>query len=274
MKVSSINRNDCYYTPSYKGFVRSVYKAPVVTDTGIHLVGTLKHMNNSWLYRPNADLCLKHYNYFSKLYPGTERVNVHIYGCSLGYDNYGWLLWLLSGHEKHPERFMPLFGKDYDPQIIKAAQNCLLPLDDNEIWTIGKVIKKGTFNEFFTFVDKTDENKRLLGKLYDGYIYKPTKKLTDNVQFSVADIRKDYINIEPYRSIVVATNLWPYIIEKEDRYELAQNLYKQLAKGSAVKIGEGFDNNRIALRDKKSTAEVLTGAGFKESSECRNIFIK
>lgn len=273
MKVSSINRNDYFGSPSYKGFTRSVNKAPVVTDTGVRLVGTLKHMNNSWLYRPNIELCLKHYNYFSQLFPGTEKVNVHIYGCSLGYDNYGWLLWLLSGHEKHPERFMPLLGKDYDKDIIKAAQDGMLPLNDDEIWTIGKVIKNGTFNEFFTFVDKTDENARLLGQLYNGYIYKPTKKLSDNVQFSVADIREDYINIEPYRSIVVATNLWPYI-EKADRYELAQNLYKQLAKGSAVKIGKGFDNNCIALRDKKSTAEVLMGVGFKESAECKNIFIK
>ena len=269
MKVSSIKAAEYQRTPSYKGFTRAVFKT---SATGTSL-GVTHHMNNSWMYRPNAYLCLKHYDFFSKALPGEEKVNVYIYGCSLGYDVHGWNLWLLSGYEKHPEKFWPIIAKDYDKHIIDAAIAGMLPLNGAEIRDINNVIKENNFGDFFTLVNKIDDKWKMPDVCCSGDIYKPSKLLTDKVQFSVADIRDDYVNIEPYRSIVVATNLWPYI-EKEDRYLLAENLYKQLDKGSYIKIGENFDNNRICLRDSKSTAELLSYVGFKETEEFRNIFKK
>lgn len=277
MKVAQINNTDYRYKTSFKGIIRTVWrKTP--SPNGVHLIDTIKHKNNSWMFRPNVRECIRQYNAFSKLFPGTEKVNVYDCACSLGYGVYGFLLWLLSGHEKHPERFFPIIAKDYDEDIIKAAREGLLPLNEDEIWNIcdvvrkDDVIKKEDLDEFF-HVDYNNSENMLIGTKCYGYMAKPTKILTDKVQFSVADIREDYVNIEPHRSLVWATNFWPYM-EKEDRYKLAQNLYNQFAKGSAIKISDDFDNNRICLQDSKSTAELLLDTGFHPADGIKNIFVK
>jgi len=271
MKVSQINSTDYRYKPTYKGITRAVYN-PHSIDNGIRLIGTLKHRNNSWLLRPKADVCIRQYSYFSQAFPGSEKVNIYNYACSLGYESYGWILWMLAGHEKHPEKFLPIIAKDYDADIIKAAKEFILPLTEDEIAAAKAIIPRGTFEDFFN-VDYGIRDDILIDTPYHGYFAKPTQKLTENIQFSVADIRRDYKNIEPERSIVLAANFWPYL-KKGERYALAENLYKQLAKGSLVKIGEEFDNNRIALNDLKSVSEILSGVGFKRSDEFKNIYIR
>ena len=270
MRISQINNTG--YNPSYKGITRAVYNPPVTLENGIRLTGILKHRNNSFMLRPKGDLCINQYNYLARVFPGKEKVNFYNYACSIGYESYGWIVWLLSGHEKHPERFFPVIAKDYDTDIINAAKNYILPLADEEIFAVKAIIKKGTFKDFFD-VNYNVRDGILIDTQYHGYLARPTKKLTDNVQFSVADIREDYKNIEPERSIVLAANFWPYM-EREDRYQLAENLYRQLAKGSLVKIGEDFDNNRISLGDLKSTAEILSKVGFKRTEEFKSIFRK
>ena len=258
MQITRITNND--YKPNCKGISRVVYK-PNVTPIAFEKIA-VKHKNTSWMYRPKISVCMRTYNYFSHAFNGVDKVNVYNYGCSLGYEAYSYIIWLLSGKKKNPDKFLPIIAKDYDEDIIKAAKNFQLLLDEDEMSKIKMVAGKKKYRDF---LEPGMYSKYLiLGENHRGMLTNLTEKLTDNVQFSVADIRKDYKNIEPEKSIVMASNFWPYM-EKEDRYELAENLYKQLDKGSCVKIDE-FDNSINWLDDKITTTQLLVKVGFKRTA--------
>ena len=80
--------------------------------------------------------------------------------------------------------------------------------------------------------------------------YCPTKLLTDRVQFSNADILKDYKNIKAENSVVFARNFWPYL--EKDIPKLIARLSEQLGKNSTIIIGNydirGCKNYGIDLK--------------------------
>lgn len=263
MNIQYINNNiQKNYTLTHKGVSRTVYKQVVPPDLATHKYGNIKHKNTSWMFRPELWNCIKIYKYFSRAFNDATKVNVYNYGCSLGYEAYSFVLWLLSGKKKNPEKFLPIIAKDYDEFIINEAKKNNLFMNIVELGDIETVAGYDNIHNFFELSDFGTYNT--IDGIQNGRYAKPKTKLTDNVQFYVADIREDYKNIEPENSIVIATNFWPYL-EREERYELANNLYKQLDKGSYVNIAD-FDNNQYYLRDNKSTAEILHDAGFKQTS--------
>ena len=245
MRVLNINRDNSY-KPPHMGINRVVYKSDIICPGKEHL--SIKHKNTSWMYRPNAWICERIYKCFSQAFRNVNKVNVYSYGCSLGYEAYSYVLWLLSGKKKNPEKFLPIMAKDYDADIINSAVNSPILIDDNEMCDIKAVVGENNINKFFQLGKYSDYV--LFNELYSGTLAYPTGKLKDNVQFSVADIREDYKNIEPENSIVMASNLWPY--------------FKKVDKGSYVTIGT-FDNS-IRWLDDKAVSQVLVDAGFKRTA--------
>ena len=267
MRIQNITNNMPNCNISYRGVTRTVYKEIVPPDMKDHLYGNVKHKNTSWMFRPTLRQCKEIYNYFSHAFKDVNNVNVYNYGCSLGYEAYSYVLWLLSGKKKNPEKFLPIIAKDYDEFIINEARKNNIFINEAEFIDIECVVGEDNIHKFFELTENGMCNT-IDGKK-EGRFAKPTAKLTENVQFAVADIREDYKNIEPENSIVIATNFWPYL-EREDRYELAENLYKQLDKGSCVRVAN-FDNNRYYLRDNKSAATILADVGFKRTAQYGSI---
>lgn len=261
MRIQNINNNVQNRNVSCKSISRTVYREVVPPELADHLYGKVKYKNTSWMFRPTPWACKNIYKYFSFVFKNVNKVNVYNYGCSLGYEAYSYILWLLSGGKKNPEKFLPIIAKDYDEFIINETKNNKLFMTEREVLDIEDVVGANRMYKFFE-LSAFDTYDTIDGKKY-GAFATPRKELTENVQFSLADIRDDYKNIVPENSIVIATNFWPYL-ENEERYELAENLYKQLDKGSYIRIDD-FDNNCYYLRNNKSTATILEEAGFKRT---------
>lgn len=266
MRIDEVRNN--YYNSKSIGF-NSIERSVIQKHPKIPFLKTVKHKNTSWLFRPGADYCKKLYNYFSKVFSDIKKVNVYNYGCSLGYEAYSFIIGMHYIDNKNFEKFLPIIAKDYDEEIVKEAKTYKIPID--------YFYELTDMENHFCIIDSSEYFN--LHPLYNNLREPPSWKymadvknvLKNNVEFSVADIRKDYVNIKPNNSIVIATNFWPYM-SANDRKELAFNLYNQLGNNSYVLIGN-FDTNKITFR-KGSTADVfLTSAGFK-STEIPNLFVK
>ena len=257
MHIQNISTNNtCYYNPSFTEINRQVWTKSY----------NVKHRNTSYFFRPSLEKCKEFYAYLSKVFRNVDKVNVYSYGCSIGYEAYSFIMGMLSMDSKNFEKFVPVIAKDYDKKIIEYAKKNILPLDSYEIQNLRELYN----SDIDKIKDVIDTNFYINYKTRDLYAFelstnpcvyvKPTHKLTDNVKFSVADIRKDYINIEPENSVVMACNFWPYMRPK-DRKELAENLYNHLGKNSLIKIDD-FDNDALF---NKSTAKLLLEVGFKQT---------
>lgn len=250
-KINNYSQNS--YSPKFTSIYRDVYAGK-----------NIKHRNVSWMFRPSLYECKNFYRYISDTFKDVKKVNVYNYACSLGYEAYSFILGMFSCREIHPEKFFPIVAKDYDEIIIENAEKHLIPLDDNEINQIGKILdKKYPISDFLDLFNKNSSYESYLDKLVaeGSTLGAAEKKLTDNVRFSVADLRTDYKNIEHHNSIVLATNFWPYMLD-EDRYSLAKNLSEQMEQNSYIKI-DTFDNGPHLGKTFVSTAELLLQNGFK-----------
>ena len=256
MRIQNISTNNSnYYKPSFTEINRQVWTKSY----------NVKHRNTSYFFRPSLEKCKEFYAYLSKVFRNVDKVNVYSYGCSIGYEAYSFIMGMFcSGKEKNPEKFMPVMAKDYDKKIIEYAKENILPLSNYEIHKLRQLYSfdldrlKDVIDTNFYIKYKTRELYAFELSTNPSTYVKPTDKLTNNVNFSVADIRKDYENIEPENSVVMACNFWPYMRPK-DRRQLAENLYNHLGKNSYVKIDD-FDNDALF---NKSTASLLLGVGFK-----------
>lgn len=259
MRVQKINNySQNSYSLNFSGVYRDVYKS-----------GNLKHRNVSWMFRPALYECKNFYSYISDVFKNISKVNVYNYGCSAGYEAYSFILGMFAS-DKNPEKFFPIIAKDYDETIIQSTNKKILPLECNEVNSIKKLFgnDEDKISDFVTFKDRL--------KLFSRFRYSPSlysllgaqgdtlgilkDKLTDNVNFSVADIRTDYVNIEPENSLVIATNFWPYM-RNEDRYALAKNLSEQMERNCYIKVDK-FDNGTSPISPAVSTADLLLQNGF------------
>ncbi len=264
MRIQNISTNNSnYHHPSFTEINRQVWTKSY----------KVKHRNTSYLLRPSLEECKNFYAYLSKAFRNIDKVNVYNYGCSIGYEAYSFIMGMFySGKKKNPEKFMPIIAKDYDKKIIEYAKENILPLNSYEIYKLKQLYcfdidKIKDVINIDVYTDRETKNRYAFELSTNPCMYvKPTDKLTDNVNFSVADIRKDYKNIEPKNSVVMACNFWPYMRPK-DRNELAENLYHHLGKNSFVKIDD-FDNDALF---NKSTANLLLEVGFK-TTPIENLF--
>lgn len=220
MQIQKIQNNN--YNPKFSSWTREVYE-PLNASTR-----QLKHRNNTCIYRDGA-IWERMCQFFVDKFKDVPKVNVYNYACSNGSEPYTFLMELISNFPKDiVEKFTPVIAKDYDETAINIAQSKKIPININEYAKIQHFTKRH-FDRFFCDYDYRS----------DSYI--PSDELFSNVQFETADIRNDYLNIEPQNSIVFARNFWPYL-DRMDMVYLARNLGKHLQKGSFLVRGFGFDN--------------------------------
>lgn len=261
MHVQNINKySSNAYSPKFSGVYRDVCAGQKIM-----------HRNVSWMFRPSFNECKRFYSYISDVFRDIPKVNVYSYGCSLGYEAYGFVIGMFAEKEKNPEKFFPIIAKDYDEAIIGYAKKNIIPLETTEIKQIGQMFNNDAnkISEFITFTDRLKILSKLKfsQSLYDNLAAQGdtlgtlSGKLTDNVKFFTADIRTDYKNIKPQNSIVLASNFWPYMSD-EDRYALAKNLSEQLEQNCYVKVDK-FDNGMYPGKSFVPTADLLLQNGFK-----------
>lgn len=252
MRILNIQNNN--YAPNFGNWNREVFK----TSTN-SLVQELKHRNDTQFYRDGGHW----YNIVKMLtekYKNVSKVNTYCYGCSNGSEPYTFLMELMSICEKDVvQKFLPIIAKDYDKVAIEAAKKNVYPIGTRETDSI--LAYTGRSLDYF--LNNTHKHNHF------NHYYSAKPILTDNVQFSVADILEDYKNIKSDNTVVFARNFWPYLSDNNQK-ELAKNLYQQLGKNSTLIIGN-FDI--MNLKSGISIPMLLWNVGFNPT--CSNtIFAK
>lgn len=252
MKIQNIQNN--YYSPKFGSWHREVFKP--ASDT---VLQELKHRNDTRFYR-DGSRWYRIVNMLTEKYKKTPKVNTYCYGCSNGSEPYTFLMELMSICDKTiVQKFLPIIAKDYDEVAINMAKSNKLPIGPCELSNINQY----TGNSIDKYFDKAPSTGN--SKTY--YSAKPI--LTDNVQFSVADVLEDYKNIEPDNTIVFARNFWPYLSDEKQK-ELATNLGQHLGKNSTLIIGD-FD--LVNLKSNNYIPVLLWNAGFNPTDK-DTIFVK
>lgn len=238
---------------SFKSWNREVYR-----PTADLFVKELSHRNDTRFFR-NSSFWQKLVNMLVEKYKNTQKVNVYCYGCSNGSEPYTFIMQLMSTvKENIAKKFLPIIAKDYDSVAIDVAKRNSYAIGNLEM----NAITNYTNNSFDKFFEKSK-----IKKLPSHYSVKSV--LTDNVQFSVANVLEDYTNIEPDNTVVFARNFWPYL-SNENQKELAEKMYKQLGENSTLIIGD-FD-----LPNKRSGNNIpmlLLNAGFNPA-DTDFVFVK
>lgn len=276
MRVNSINNS--YYrqnSPNFKNWDRTVYKPTFIANAADEVL----HRNTTNFFRPSLTYWKDLVSFVNNRFKNVPKVNVYDYGCSDGSEIYSFIVTALSIlNDKYANKFFPIIAKDYDPVAIEKCLSRNICISDNEMAALMKLLKdysgkNNYFNDCFKFLS---EGKNGVMKKQNGYVcfvrdseFIVQEPLFNKAKFSVADIREDYVNIEPENSIVFARNFWPYLSE-EDRRNMAHNLYKQL-KGNSILVLGNFDG--CCEYNGTNMFEVLQDNGFKKS-EIRNIFVK
>jgi len=170
-------------------------------------------------------------------YQDLNKVNVYNYGCSNGSETFSIIMKMLTNLGKeNSEKFFPIIAKDIDLGAINKAKSTPLPIG----WFEKNRIDVHTDKNFDSYFIKDSSGYRTNGVTSDESYYFPTKILTEHVKFSQANILKDYKNIKPENSVVLARNFWPYL--EENIPKLISILAKQMGKNSTLVIGS-FDIN-------------------------------
>ena len=242
MRIESINSSKIKTSkkPSFGNWERTVF----VIKNGEKRV---LHRNNTWLYREEG-LTKWLLKYISEKFCKVKKINVYNYACSNGLETYTFLMELLSNYDDNLiKKIGRIKATDYDSFAIKTAKKGIVEIDKFE----KERIEKNTNGNFSRFFSSTSEPNK----------FKVNPILSDQIDFSVADIKKDIRNIEPANSIVIAKNFWPYLRTEKAVKKLSKDLYNQLGENSIVVIGD-YDiyGGQIFV---PRTDKHLQDAGFK-----------
>lgn len=249
MNILSLNYN--YNQPSFNAWNREVFKNSSIKE--------LKHRNDTNFFR-DTNFWYKLVRLIKEKYKNIPDVNVYCYGCSNGLEPYTFIMELMTMlAPKEAEKFLPVIAKDYDSVAIRAAKNNKFLINTTEANNIN-LFTGNQFNKYFKTLRVVDK---------DDTCCLAKSILTDNVEFSTANILEDYTNIKPDNSIVFARNFWPYL-SNPDRDLLAEALYNQLGNNSMLVIG------RFDLSDKTSEylPFLLSKKGFVSIDNKNMIYFK
>ncbi len=227
MKVNLDNKT----SPVFSGWHHAVYK-----NNGNTLTRELAYRNDTSFFR-NDLLWDEFVKFLEYKYQDFKKVNVYNYGCSNGSETFSIIMKMLSNLGKeNSEKFFPIIAKDIDLAAINKAKSTPLPIS----WFEKGRINLHTDKKFDTYFTEDSSGYYTKGITPDESFYLPNKILTERVKFSQADIFKDYKNIKPENSIVLARNFWPYL--ERNIPKLISLLAEQMGKNSTLVIGS-FDIN-------------------------------
>lgn len=197
--------------------------------------------------------------YLREKFKDDKKVNTYVYACANGSEPYSLSLLLQSEFPSYCEKFFPICAKDIDKKLInqniadKARGQVKagvvypwikygLQMEDDMIDEC-LLIKEGDIPE--------DDEEWLL------------EKVIAPVEFQYANILNDVKNIDSeHPSILMARNMWPYVRPFEYQ-DFSDELYKRLAKGSVVVVGDYDYRGQKGFVDSDKFPSCLIKSGFK-----------
>jgi len=243
MRIYSVNNTNQYPKTSFHSWTREI------CDPRKGVI----NRNNTCFFRGRIIKELA--ELISYEFKNLPKANIYCFGCSDGSEPLSLVMAMLSLEENlDSEKFFPIIARDVDPIAIEKAKK-----NDHKMTKDEKdIIDIYTNDQYYRFV------KEPYGEpwnLNDGTPVVIKKEVLDKVDFAVGDILKDYKEINPKNSMVIARNFWPYI-EKKERDKFFKNLYEHLDAGSFVAVGD-FDQKGIAHKLEGNLNLELLRLGFK-----------
>lgn len=182
-----------------------------------------------------------------------DKVNTVVYACANGLEAYTFSLLIQKTFPKDCEKFFPIIAKDVSKRQIEE----------------NKLKQKGDVRIIFGDVMRANEALSL--DLIDGYKEYATKnrngecvlddKIKAPVVFETANILEDLDSLDSnVPTIFACRNMWPYV-NSEEYQAFSDELYKRLASGSVVIIGD-FDYTGAQVQRENSIAKAFIQSGF------------
>lgn len=261
MKIYSIQNQ---YNPNFNSWTKTVYK-----QVGAKTVDNIQHRNTTSFYRRDLDWP-NLTKFLVEKYKNTNKVNVYCYGCSNGSEPYTFLMQLCSNWpENISKKFLPIMAKDYDKEAIAIAKEGKIPVSNEEL----NVIQMATNNKlenFLDYVGHIDYDEKIFDSNH--WIMKYNKNHAKNIEYSVADIRDDWSNINPQNSVIFARNFWPYLPES-NILDLASKLGNHLKKGSCLIVGN-FDNYGLEYQGLNLRGILYSNGFINEDENLKHVYTK
>ncbi len=246
MRISPINYNYNIYNR---------YKAPQNVNFG-YSFEEYKNENGEVVNRNTTCFCRqdlypeKIAPIFEKTFPGDDKVNVIVYGCSTGEEP---MSILMSVHSKLKDKalrkYLPILAKDIRPENIERAKNVSPLAMFDELYFLREQFPD--YKNYFHMVPLTTK-----------YRLTPKPIIKDNIIFSVADITKDLENIPNKRVALFCRNFWPYLSYEQQENLLASFSEKFNDNQHLLFVG-GFDLNN----ERGISRERLHKYGFYEADK-------
>jgi chemotaxis methyl-accepting protein methylase len=237
---------------SFNGFRDTMPRLNLVGDGKRYAKGQI--CSFSTLFR-DVNLFKEMPAYFEKTYPNGAKI--FEYACSAGLESASVALSLLNGmNELLANKFLPIFARDNNRNILSIAKKRKLSLDNNEIYSF-RHFKNLDIKKYLNFQNPKKPQSDA-STLKD---YKMTKQLSQHIIFGYGDVFKDLKNgkLSEEPCIVMVRNFWQFL-KRNGKKELAQLLFDNLKEGSTVIIGEKD------IFDYPNAATVLKNVGFKPIS--------
>ena len=177
-----------------------------------------------------------------------EKINIWSLACSDGSEPLSYALYL---HNKAPESFyskyIPIYGCDIDPEMIKLAKSGKINLSDGDFHNMKKYIKNP--NLYFTEAGAPMKIHKNIDNHERSYIIDPY--LTDMMTFEKSDILTQVKKIKKDENYVInIRNVFPYMSENY-RNEVLETLAKNMKRGNIFVFGH-YDHLVPNFRQKLS----------------------
>lgn len=275
---SKRSKEEISKTPVFREWQREVYKTLKMPYRDVE---KLVYRNYTALFRGDREIP-QIMDAIVKLHKKAPKIHTRFYGCSFGAETYSAYMYVLSKYgENILSKFLPFKAMDIDEFAIKKAKEGILPVNAVEFFRIQKYTGD-RFNEFFHgkeigipdghINDLWDYYPLLhnifeqidVGKNYtkSGSMIKLNEKYTKNIHYSVADVMKDWQNIEPENSVTSLRNFLPYLKDREI-ITLITGLGKHLKKDSCLILGS-YDFYPTDRYYSFFLNNLLSDNGFKE----------
>lgn len=172
-------------------------------------------------------------------------VKILDYACSEGIETYHILLMLIKklGLEE-AEKYLPVYGFDLSPAILKRAREATYLDELNHLPTI--------FGEAYEDFFETAGKYAILDRVADPY--------RDMAQFKVDDLTERAKKPFTEPVVLLFRNAWYLLPNHEIRLELIRNLFQNLAPKSLLMIGQGETGLDKRVGD---LGKIMVQEGFK-----------
>ena len=173
---------------------------------------------------------------FESKFPGDEKVNFFVIGCSSGEEVFSYIMKLKTALGDRFKKYMKIVGIDINENNILTAKHGIIPMSVHEKNKIENRTN-GNINEFL-------EYEKVNSFLY---LSRPKSILTENSCFYRGDIRDIIDNLPEDRVILSCRNMWQYIPRKDQETLLKKLAEKYDGKQFILQIGKTDISNHDGI---------------------------